>query len=182
METSAGPRNAGSRNCQTPAAFSANPGGAPSENNVQHLNDFQMRARAKRLNMRNEKQTGVILFAHGSRIEEANAGVRELARQVGNAGGLAYVRAAFLEMAEPRLSAAIEQAVREGMRQLIIIPYFLTMGVHLRVDLPALISEEQTRYTGLEIHVGEPLEGHPLMPSLILGRIHDVNAKYKPGS
>jgi sirohydrochlorin ferrochelatase len=137
--------------------------------------------RSKRSNLGDARQTGVILFAHGSRVEEANAGVRELAKQVGDVGGLAYVRAAFLEMAEPRLPAAIEDAVREGMRRLIIIPYFLTTGIHLRVDLPALISEEQSRYAGLEIHVGEPLEGHSLMPSLILARIRDVDAKYKSG-
>ncbi len=126
-----------------------------------------------------EKKTGVILFAHGSRIEKANEGVAALAGQVEKAGGFVYVRAAFLEMAQPGLAMAIEDAVRAGVRRLIVIPYFLTMGVHLRVDLPALISGERSRYPDLEIHVGQALEGHPMMSSLILDRIREVEDTHK---
>ncbi|MGH9444821.1 MAG: sirohydrochlorin chelatase [Terriglobia bacterium] len=129
--------------------------------------------------MIDQPQTAVLLFAHGSRIDEANDRVRDLARQVGKAGGSPYVRAAFLEIAQPGFSSAIEEAHRAGMRRILVIPYFLTMGVHLRIDLPALVSAELGRYPSLEIRVGDPLEGHPLLPSLILDRIHDVEEKHR---
>jgi sirohydrochlorin ferrochelatase len=118
--------------------------------------------------------TGIILFAHGSRVEKANSGVHELARQVQEAGGFPYVRAAFLEMAQPDLATAIAQAVDSGERRIIVIPYFLTVGVHLRRDLPALVTREQERHPGVEIRVSDSLEGHPGLPSVILDRVHDV--------
>lgn len=115
--------------------------------------------------------TGILLFAHGSRVEEANRGVHELARQVQEAGNLPYVRAAFLEMAQPDLTAAIEAAVQAGFGKILIIPFFLTMGVHLRRDLPELLAQQRERHPELEIEAGDSLEGHPLMPSLILDRV-----------
>jgi sirohydrochlorin ferrochelatase len=118
-----------------------------------------------------QTNAAIILFAHGSRVEDANSGVRKLARQVEQSGGFDYVRAAFLEMARPNLPTAISEAVSAGRRRIIVIPYFLTMGVHLRHDLPQLIAHEREQHPGVEIRVGESLEGHPDLPALVLDRI-----------
>jgi sirohydrochlorin ferrochelatase len=118
--------------------------------------------------------TGVLLFAHGSSVEEANQGVHGLARQVQALGPYSYVRAAFLELAQPDLGTAMAQAVEAGVRRVIVIPYFLTLGIHLRRDLPSLVTPLKQKYPGLQIDVGQPLEGHPLMPSIILGRVQEL--------
>lgn len=120
------------------------------------------------------KTTGVLLFGHGSSVEEANRGVHELARQIQEMGPYSYVRAAFLELAQPDLGAAIAQAIEAGMRRVIVIPYFLTMGIHLRRDLPNLIAPQRRKYPDLEIDVGQSFEGHPLMASIILERVREV--------
>ncbi len=122
-----------------------------------------------------QAKTGILLFAHGSRVEEANHGVHELARKVQESGGISYVRAAFLEMAQPDLHAAVAEAVRAGIERIIVIPYFLTLGVHLRRDLPELLARQKELYPTLEVEAGEPLEGHPLLPSLIVDRIRAVS-------
>jgi sirohydrochlorin ferrochelatase len=119
--------------------------------------------------------TAIVLFAHGSRVEEANAGVRELAREVEGRGPYAYVRAAFLELAAPNLAAAVREAAVAGFNRIVVIPYFLTLGLHLRRDLPSLVRAEKEEFPELEIVVGQPLEGHPLMASIILERIEDTN-------
>ncbi len=118
--------------------------------------------------------TGILLFAHGSRVETANRGVHELARQVAQAGDYAYVEACFLDIAQPDLKAAIEQAAERGLRRLIVIPFFLTMGVHLQRDLPRLVAAEQARFPGLRIEVGESLEAHPRMAQMVLERIQNA--------
>lgn len=126
----------------------------------------------------NHKQTAVIIFAHGSRVEQANSGVRDLARQVQDVGGFCYVRAAFLEIAQPALAAAIAEAVSAGQTRLIVIPYFLTMGIHLRRDLPELITRERRRYPGVEILVSDSLGGHPGLTSIILDRIRSLEDQH----
>lgn len=120
-------------------------------------------------------KTAILLFAHGSRVEEANAGVRALARQVQDSGGFDYVRAAFLEMAQPDLMGAIAEAVGAGLGRIVVVPYFLTLGIHLRRDLPELLEREKARHPGVEFLVGEPLEGHPAMPALLVERIRSAS-------
>ncbi|HEV2351774.1 MAG TPA: CbiX/SirB N-terminal domain-containing protein [Terriglobia bacterium] len=118
--------------------------------------------------------TGIVLFAHGSRVQDANQGVRKLARQVQEAGPYRHVRAAFLELAQPDLNAAVAEAVAAGLQRVIVIPYFLTEGTHLRRDLPNLIAPLKQKYPPLAIEVGQSLEDHPLMASIILGRVQEV--------
>ncbi|MGH9351343.1 MAG: sirohydrochlorin chelatase [Terriglobia bacterium] len=120
-------------------------------------------------------RTGIVLFAHGSRVEEANEGVRALAKQVRDSGGFASVRAAFLELGQPDLRHAIADAVDGGLQRIIVVPYFLTLGVHLRRDLPELLAREREAHPNVEFIVSESLEGHPVMPSLLVDRIRAVS-------
>jgi sirohydrochlorin ferrochelatase len=125
--------------------------------------------------MREEQRaSGIVLFAHGSSVEEANQGVHELARQVQALGTYNYVRAAFLELAHPDLAEAVKQAVGAGIQRVVIVPYFLTMGIHLRRDLPSLTAPLRQKYPQLAIDVGQSLEGHPLVTSIILDRVREV--------
>lgn len=121
-------------------------------------------------------RTGILLFAHGSSVEDANRGVRELANQLAARGPYSYVRAAFLERARPDLGEAVAQAVAAGIRRVIVIPYFLTLGLHLQRDLPHLIASLRHKYPDVVIDVGQSLEGHPLMSAIILGRVQEVMA------
>ncbi len=127
----------------------------------------------------NEKSVGIILFAHGSAVEEANQSVHNLARRIQEQGPYGYVRGAFLDVAQPNLDTAVAQAVEAGVRRVIVIPYFLTEGIHLQRDLPNLIAPLKRKYTDLEIGVGRSLDAHPLMTSIVLGRVREVIAETK---
>ena len=124
---------------------------------------------------RADERVAILLFAHGSRVEEANQSVRELAREVERQGPYTYVRPAFLELGAPNLAKAVHEAAEAGLRRVIIIPYFLMLGLHLRRDLPSLVEAEKQKFPDLEIIVGQPLEGHPLMTSIIFERIQQAN-------
>jgi len=126
-----------------------------------------------------EKSLGIVLFAHGSAVEEANQSVHNLARQVQEQGSYGYVRGAFLDVAQPDLDAAVAQAVEAGVRRVIVIPYFLTEGIHLQRDLPNLIAPLKKKYTDLEIEVGRSLDDHPQMAAIILGRVREVMGETK---
>jgi sirohydrochlorin cobaltochelatase len=117
--------------------------------------------------MSQDLKTGILLFAHGSPVEEANRGVHELAEKIAASGPYRYVHAAFLDGGQPDLLAGVMQAAESGLER-------LTVGLHLRRDLPKLVAAAQEKHPNFEIAVGQSLEGHPLMPSLILGRVQEV--------
>ena len=120
------------------------------------------------------ERRAIILFAHGSVVEEANQGVHNLASQIRNLERFHFVRAAFLDCAHPNLGEAIDEAVEAGSNRVVVIPYFLTMGIHLRRDLPSLVAPEQEKHRRVSIEVGLSLEGHPLMSSIILERVEQA--------
>jgi sirohydrochlorin ferrochelatase len=114
--------------------------------------------------------TGIIVFAHGSRIESANEGVRTLAAALANAGQFPNVEPAFLELGRPDLAGAVAILVARGVERIIVIPYFLTLGVHLERDLPRLVSDLVAAHPGIAIRVTPPLDGHPALLKILLER------------
>lgn len=113
--------------------------------------------------------TGMVLFAHGSPVDSANQAVHavtaELARRTGH-----VVETAFLECAPPTLADAVAKLTAIGTKRIVVIPYFLTMGIHLRRDLPRIVTELQTSYPGVAIEISEPLDGHPALLDILVDR------------
>ena len=114
---------------------------------------------------------GIILFAHGSRIEAANEAVRSTAAQLARAGPFEHVQAAFLELGQPDLAGAVAQLAAKQIQRILVVPYFLTLGIHLERDLPALLHNISCNYNGLEILSTPPLDGHPALLEILLDRV-----------
>jgi sirohydrochlorin ferrochelatase len=114
--------------------------------------------------------TGYVVFAHGSSVESANQAVRSVTAQLQERGGYDAVEAAFLEGGRPDLRGAVESLTSRGARTVVVIPYFLTLGLHLQRDLPRLIREIESLHPGLSIEVTPPLNGHPAMVDALYDR------------
>lgn len=115
--------------------------------------------------------TGIIVFAHGSRLEPANEAVRAVARQLAGAGQFEAVETAFLELGEPSLEGAVAALLARGVHDILVVPYFLTLGVHLERDLPIIINRIAERYGQVKIRATAPLDGHPALVEALLDRI-----------
>ena len=113
---------------------------------------------------------GLIVFAHGSRIESANEGVRVVAGELARLGSFRHVQPAFLELGEPDLAAAVARLAALGIRRILVLPYLLTLGLHLERDLPRLVADAAARFPHLQIQVTPPLEGHPALAHVLLDR------------
>jgi sirohydrochlorin ferrochelatase len=112
-------------------------------------------------------QTALLLIAHGSRQGEANTDLFQLAEDV--RGGCAYeiVEAAFLELAEPDLLQGAARCLAQGARRVILLPYFLSAGVHVRRDLADLRARLAEENPGVEFRLAEPLGPHPLLVEIV---------------
>jgi sirohydrochlorin ferrochelatase len=114
--------------------------------------------------------TGLVVFAHGSSVAAANDSVLRVTERLAAEGGYEMVEAAYLEMARPDLGEAVERLAAKGVTRIIVIPYFLTLGIHLRRDLPRIVAELAGRHQGVRIDVTEPLDGHPSLVGILLER------------
>jgi sirohydrochlorin ferrochelatase len=119
--------------------------------------------------------TCLIIFAHGSSVQAANDAVRLVAKAIEERKVYARVEAAFLELAEPDLPGIVRQMVERGASRIIVVPYFLTPGIHLTQDLPRIVSELRGIYPSVLIEVADSLDGHPALLDAVLDRARQTH-------
>jgi sirohydrochlorin ferrochelatase len=118
----------------------------------------------------------VLLIAHGSRRPEANQELHDLAGRLAAMGQFPIVESAFLELAEPDIAAGADHCVVRGAVRVLLVPYFLSMGVHLTRDLTTARDQLAARHPFVRFTLGEPLGPHPLLDRLVLERISQTEA------
>lgn len=116
------------------------------------------------------RKTGYVIFAHGSTVEAANRAVDIVAAQASREAGFDLYSSAFLDCAHPTLPEAVRDLVSRGASDVIVVPYFLTLGIHMQRDLPALVQELEKETPGLSIRVTAPLDGHPALSRIVAER------------
>lgn len=116
-------------------------------------------------------KTAVLLMAHGSRIPEANDAVREIAAMVKEMSQFDIVEVSFREQHLPDIQQGIDACVALGAERIILIPYFLFMGAHVREDLPKEMAKAKERYPHLEFVMGCHLGAHRKLAEIVVERI-----------
>ncbi len=121
-------------------------------------------------------ETAVLLIAHGSRHAPANEDLFQTARNVAGRGDFRIVEAAFLELAEPDIARGGDRCVELGATRVLMVPYFLSSGVHLIRDLTAARDELQSRHPEVEFLLGPPLGPDPLLEQLVAERARQLDS------
>ena len=124
--------------------------------------------------------TALLLIAHGSREPAANDDLHRLAAELRATGRYVAVAAAFLELAEPDIDAGGAACVEAGAKRVVLVPYFLSAGVHVRRDLTAARDRLAERFAGVEIRLAEPLGPHPLLMQIVAERAKNAVSTAAP--
>jgi sirohydrochlorin ferrochelatase len=118
-------------------------------------------------------KTALLLIAHGSRQPEANADPSRAAAEL-RRRGCGVVEACYLELAAPDIDEGGRRCVEQGAGRVVLVPYFLAAGVHVRRDLSAARSRLAERFPAVEFRLAEPLGPHPLLLEVVLQRVREV--------
>ncbi|MGE3819135.1 MAG: sirohydrochlorin chelatase [Isosphaeraceae bacterium] len=118
--------------------------------------------------------SAVLLIAHGSRHVPANEDLLGLAERLAAEGRHPIVEPAFLELAAPDIPEAGARCVARGARLVLMVPYFLSAGVHLLRDLTAARDALRERHPGVDFRLGPPLGPHPLLDTLVAERVREL--------
>jgi sirohydrochlorin cobaltochelatase len=112
----------------------------------------------------------VLLIAHGSRNPAAQTDHERLCGSVGAAAGIT-VRPAYLELAEPSITDAIDSAVADGAAQVRLVPLFLHTGNHVARDIPEIVEAARRAHPEVVIILDEHVGADPALVDLIAARI-----------
>jgi sirohydrochlorin ferrochelatase len=116
----------------------------------------------------------ILLVDHGSRLAEANARLDEIADALRKRVPETIVGIAHLEIAEPNIAAGIASLAETGAQEIIVHPYFLSLGRHATQDIPAQVTHAAQQYPQIQIRLSEPLGGHSALLDIILDRVNDT--------
>ena len=151
----------------------------------------------------NEEKVGIVLVDHGSRAKSSNEQLERFAEMFemmygstigdyssddddsNNSKERKYeVAPAHMELASPSIADAFRELIEtKNCRKIVVAPFFLSPGRHVKEDIPRLVEEAAEEYRGnyeLEYMVAAPIALHPLMTTIIHERVEkclEVNEK-----
>jgi len=112
----------------------------------------------------------LLLIAHGSRRAEANADLDHVAAGMRARGGFDFVQCSYLELTEPGIAAGGVACADAGADRVVMLPYFLSPGIHVKEDLTEARDELTARFPGVRFVLAEPLGRHPLLLDILAQR------------
>jgi sirohydrochlorin ferrochelatase len=116
----------------------------------------------------------LLLIAHGSRRAEANADLEFVAAALRARGRYPVVGVSYLELAEPTIAAGGAACVEAGATGVVLVPYFLSPGVHVVEDLVEAREALAARFPAVRFQLAEPLGRHPLLVDVVEQRADQV--------
>lgn len=114
---------------------------------------------------------GLVLVDHGSRRQQSNDLLDEVAVMFRRISGFELVEPAHMELAEPSIETAFGRCVERGATLVVVCPYFLAPGRHWSQDIPALAKQAAAKHSGVRHLVTAPLGLHEAMATILQDRI-----------
>lgn len=121
--------------------------------------------------MGEERKPAIILLGHGSRVQQASDDMERIATTLRDRYGYPRVECCFMSRLGPHVPETLRTLVAAGEARILVIPYFLHTGVHLRLDIPELLQREAQKYPGVRVQLGAHLGFDDVLVTLVHRRI-----------
>lgn len=125
--------------------------------------------------MSDARTKAVLLIAHGSRRDAANQDLVDLAAMLREKEQFPIIEIAYLELAVPTIPEGAARCVASGADEVLMLPYFLSAGVHVQNDLEQYRVEFKAQYPTVKFQLCPHLGLHPLMLEIVLDRLNEAD-------
>ena len=115
----------------------------------------------------------VILLGHGSRVEKAGGDMERVAAILKGRHGFPMVEYCFMSRLPPHFPETLAGLVARGATWVLVIPYFLHMGLHIRLDIPEMMQQAAANYPGLRLQLGGNLGYDDILVDLVRKRVEE---------
>lgn len=121
-----------------------------------------------------EKQS-IIIIGHGSKSAEAIEDFNFIVDSTRKKTEDYEVYGAHMEIAKPSLEEVVAELSTAHARKIVVVPYFLFNGNHIKFDIPAKIKNLKEQYPHLEFKLGSPIGKEALMAEIMLKKALDTD-------
>lgn len=118
----------------------------------------------------------VILLGHGSRAAGAGDDMEKVAACLRERKAARVIEVAYMELQDPPFATAMARCAASGAKRIVVIPYFLHMGNHIRRDIPEILAKESAGYPNISVVMGPNLGFDEILVDLVAKRIAEVPA------
>src|SRR6266567_5874897 len=123
----------------------------------------------------------ILLMGHGSRDAEGAGEFLTFAERL--AARLARpIYPGFLELADPPIASAIDEAVKAGAQSIVAVPWFLLGAGHVKNDVPTALQWAQKRYPQVVIRYGSSMNVQPEILAILGDRLAAIDPDHGVGS
>jgi sirohydrochlorin ferrochelatase len=119
-----------------------------------------------------DHKRAVILIGHGSRAAGADDDMEKIAAGLrAKLGGI--VATCRMSGRGIPFDEVFDQCVRQGAKSVIVLPYFLHFGIHLREDIPEILRENGRKHPDVRLVLGKHLGYDDALITLVAKRIEE---------
>ena len=99
----------------------------------------------------------IIIYSHGSRYQKTIDEIQKTIEQIKSEEKGIKIKYAFLEIQNPTLEEAVEEYIKEGETEIIILLNFLNAGRHTDKDIPNKVKDIKEKYKQIKIKITKSL-------------------------
>jgi sirohydrochlorin ferrochelatase len=114
-----------------------------------------------------DKTKAVILMGHGSRVPGSAKSMLKVADQIKSDSGYEIVDICHMSRLGPHFDEIFEKCVKLGATEVILIPYFLHEGLHMKLDIPKMMQECAKDNPDVRLILGKHLGYDELLVDLV---------------
>ena len=119
----------------------------------------------------NNKDSAVLIIAHGSRQKSTEKTLEYITERVKTLLPERKIRLAFMEFGERTIEGELEKLAAEGEKTILAAPYFLFDGMHLRVDIPEVLAKFSGAHPDITAQLCKPLGTDDRLADIMVDRI-----------
>ncbi len=124
------------------------------------------------LGNKNNKKA-IILMAHGSRVPGAGVAMEKVACRLSEDEYYDIVETCYMSRLGPHFEEILKKCVKQGAKLVVLIPYFLNQGLHMKQDIPIKMRKEAKKYPDVKLVFGKNLGFDELLVKLVKKRIEE---------
>ena len=116
-------------------------------------------------------KNAMIIIAHGSRSNDFVITFNKIVNSIKQLNNdFNFIKSASMEINKPTLEEVVLELANQDVKNIVIVPYFLFKGIHLKKDISNKISKLEELYKEIEFKFAEPLGFDETIVNLLLKR------------
>ena len=117
---------------------------------------------------------GVLVVGHGSRQKKTEQTLEAVVEMARLTLPEMPMEIAYMEFGAQNIPAGLSALVARGAKSIVVAPYFLFDGIHLREDIPNALDAYRKAHPDVEIVLGRPFGVDARLGALLADRVREA--------